>query len=224
MEIKKNKKANLDNKRKTFIQIGLVFGLSLVLTAFEWKTPINEPVLLGDNFGNPTEIELPPITLRKEIEKPKPKPKPVELEIIDDKKEVEEEFKMDDVEPENNEPVLIDFVPEPDPEPVVDDVPYVLCEDKPEFPGGQKALLRYLAQIDYPEIAKIEGMQGKVYVGFTIEKDGSITDVRVLREVDPYLDAAAEAQVRNMPKWKPGKQRGIPVRVPYQVPINFILR
>ena len=92
----------------------------------------------------------------------------------------------------------------------------------PSFPGGN--VQKWIAKnVKYPVLAMENGIQGKVYIQFVIERDGSITDVKVLRGVDASLDKEAVRVVKAMPKWKPGKQRGKPVRVSYTLPINFQL-
>ena len=101
---------------------------------------------------------------------------------------------------------------------------YGIVEEMPQFPGGEIALCKYIANsIKYPVVAQKTGIQGKVYVTFIVDRDGGVTDVKVLQGVDPLLDREALRVVRNLPRWKPGKQRGVPVRVSYTVPINFIL-
>ena len=101
---------------------------------------------------------------------------------------------------------------------------FVVVEEMPEFPGGVLALRQYLASaVKYPVIAQENGIQGKVYVNFVVEKDGSVTKAKIARGVDPSLDAEALRVVSTLPKWKPGKQRGAPVRVSYTVPISFKL-
>ncbi|MCD6366043.1 MAG: energy transducer TonB, partial [Bacteroidales bacterium] len=100
---------------------------------------------------------------------------------------------------------------------------YVL-EDKPEFPGGQAALFKFIAKhIRYPEIAKEKGVSGKVFVNFTITEDGSITDVKVIQGVSPCLDREAVRVIKSMPKWKPGSQDGKLIKVSFQVPVSFTL-
>jgi protein TonB len=102
---------------------------------------------------------------------------------------------------------------------------FVVVEEMPEFPGGVVALRTYLAQaVKYPVIAQENGIQGKVYVNFVVNKDGSVSNAKIARGVDPSLDAEALRVVSTLPKWKPGKQRGAPVRVSYTVPINFQLQ
>ena len=114
-----------------------------------------------------------------------------------------------------------------EPEPVKEEETKVfdVVEQMPSFPGGQSALLQYLSSnIKYPVVAEENGVQGRVIVTFVVEKDGSITDVRVVKSVDPSLDKEAQRVVKSMPKWIPGKQNGSAVRVKYTVPVTFRLQ
>ena len=105
-----------------------------------------------------------------------------------------------------------------------DDKVYEVCEQMPTYKGGDVALLKYLTDsVKYPELAKKHGVQGRVIIGFIVEKDGSLTDVKVLRAVDRALDAEALRVVKGMPKWIPGSQNGQHVRVKYNVPVPFRL-
>ena len=100
-----------------------------------------------------------------------------------------------------------------------------VVEQMPQFPGGDAALFEYLStHIKYPTIAEENGVQGRVIVTFVVERDGSITDVKVVKSVDPSLDKEASRVVQGMPKWIPGKQNGAPVRVKYTVPVTFRLQ
>lgn len=102
---------------------------------------------------------------------------------------------------------------------------FTVVEQMPMYPGGDGALMGYLRDnIHYPTVAAENGVQGRVVVGFVVERDGSITDVKILRGVDPSLDREAMRVVKNMPKWTPGKQNGSAVRVKYQVPVSFRLQ
>ena len=102
---------------------------------------------------------------------------------------------------------------------------FITVEQMPMYPGGDGALLGYLRDnIHYPTVAAENGVQGRVVVGFVVERDGSITDVKILRGVDPSLDREAMRVVKSMPKWTPGKQNGSAVRVKYQVPVSFRLQ
>lgn len=110
------------------------------------------------------------------------------------------------------------------PKPEVENKVFDVVEQMPSFPGGQSALMSYLANnIKYPVVAQENGVQGRVVVSFVVERDGSITDVQVVRSVDPSLDREAQRVVRSMPKWIPGKQNGQAVRVKYNVPVSFRL-
>lgn len=115
--------------------------------------------------------------------------------------------------------------PEP-PKHVVEETKiFTVVEQMPMFPGGDAALMGYLRDnIKYPTVAAENGVQGRVVVGFVVERDGSITDVNILRGVDPSLDREAMRVVKSMPKWTPGKQNGSAVRVKYQVPVSFRLQ
>lgn len=102
---------------------------------------------------------------------------------------------------------------------------FKVVEVDPEFPGGEEALYKYLAEnIKYPEKAKNDKVEGRVYITFVIEKDGTVSDAKVLRSVNEELDAEALRVINAMPKWKPGTQRGVPVRVQYNIPISFKLQ
>jgi TonB family protein len=101
---------------------------------------------------------------------------------------------------------------------------FVVVENMPEFPGGEKALIGYLSKgIVYPDKAKKEGIQGTVYIKFVVAKDGSISNVEVTRGIEPSLDAEAVKVIKSMPNWKPGMQGGKPVNVAYTIPIRFAL-
>lgn len=114
--------------------------------------------------------------------------------------------------------------PEP-PKHVEETKVFTVVEQMPMFPGGDAALMSYLANnIHYPTVAAENDVQGRVVVGFVVERDGSITDVRILRGVDPSLDREAMRVVKSMPRWTPGKQNGSAVRVKYQVPVAFRLQ
>lgn len=102
---------------------------------------------------------------------------------------------------------------------------FFIVEDMPEFPGGEMALRKYIANnIEYPQVAQDNGIQGKVYVTFVVSKDGSVANAKIARGIDPALDKEALRVVNSLPKWEPGKQRGENVNVSYTVPINFALQ
>jgi len=139
--------------------------------------------------------------------------------------ELDEEFEFGSTEA--NDATIIDAVPviEEDAGDEAEQEVFVIVEDMPEFPGGDLALRKWIADhIKYPVIAAENGIQGKVYVQFVVDRDGSISNARVARGVDSSLDQEALRVVNNLPKWKPGMQRGKPVRVSFTVPINFQLQ
>ena len=115
--------------------------------------------------------------------------------------------------------------PPPAPKPEVSNKVFDIVEEMPHFPGGPAALQAFLSSnTKYPVVAQENGVQGRVTVSFVVERDGSITDVRVVRSVDPSLDREASRVVRSMPRWSPGKQNGSTVRVKYTVPVVFRLQ
>lgn len=102
---------------------------------------------------------------------------------------------------------------------------FVVVENMPEFPGGTKALMKYIGEnVKYPAEAKKKEIEGRVFIGFVIDKEGNVTKTKVLREVNPLLDAEALRVINSMPKWKPGTQKGKKVCVSYTIPINFALK
>ena len=115
--------------------------------------------------------------------------------------------------------------PPPAPKPEVSNKVFDVVEEMPHFPGGPAALQAFLSSnTKYPVVAQENGVQGRVIVSFVVERDGSITDVKVVRSVDPSLDREATRVVKSMPRWSPGKQNGSAVRVKYTVPVVFRLQ
>lgn len=115
--------------------------------------------------------------------------------------------------------------PEPQKHEVKETKVFTAVEQMPMFPGGDAALMEYLSSnIHYPAEAAKKGIQGRIVVGFIVERDGSLSDVHVFRSVDPALDREAIRVIKSMPKWQPGKQNGNTVRVKYQVPVLFRLK
>jgi protein TonB len=229
MEVKKTPKADLENKRNVFLWIGVVLALGITLLAFEWTSKPSKADSLGSMQAQAVEEEIIPITREQEVKPPPPPPPPKVIEvlnIVDDDVEIEDELEIEDTEADDQ--TVIDVAPvvvarEEEEEEGAE--VFFIVEEMPEFPGGEPALRKWLAtQIKYPVIAQENGIQGKVYVTFVVGKDGSISNATIARGVDPSLDKEALRVVNNLPKWKPGKQRGKPVNVSYTVPINFVLQ
>lgn len=228
MELKKTPKADLENKRNIFIQMGLVIALGIVFVAFNIHDSVRSAAGFGDMDATTIEDEVIPVTRAEEIKPPPPPPPPKVVDvltIVDDNVEIDIELEIDDSEADKA--TIIDALPQiQQKEEVVEESEiFVVVEDMPEFPGGETALRSFINKnVNYPVIAAENGIQGKVYVRFVVDKDGSVTNAEIARGVDPSLDQEALRVVRTLPKWKPGKQRGKPVRVSYTVPINFQLQ
>ncbi|MAO02185.1 MAG: energy transducer TonB [Flavobacteriales bacterium] len=216
MQIKKNSKVDLEKKRSLFLQIGLTISLLVVLIAFEYKTYDKNNYDLGALNLDDLEEEIIPIT-KQEIKPPPPPPPPPEvIEIVEDEVEIEEELEIEDTESDEDE--IIEIEEEDDEE------FFMVVENMPEFPGGDLGLMKYIQKnVRYPAIAKEYNITGKVYISFIVDKQGSVTNVKVVRGVDKNLDEEAVRVVKSLPKYKPGKQRGKPVRVMFTIPINFTL-
>lgn len=222
MEIKKNPEVDLEKKRSLFLLAGYVVALAVVLTAFEWKTFDASASDLGKLVIDDLEEEIIPIT-EQEIKPPPPPPPPPpapEIEIVEDDVEIEEEVEIMDVEADQE--TIIEVVEEVEEESGPDF--FTIVEDMPSFPGGDAALLKYIAQnVEYPPIAKENGITGVVYVSYIVGKDGKVRDVKVVRGADPFLDKEAIRVVKTLSGYKPGKQRGKPVPVQFTIPIRFVL-
>jgi len=229
MEVKKSPKADLESKRNVFLMLGLVIALGVILAAFEYKAAPSKTESLGSLQLQEIEEEIIPITREQEVQPPPPPPPPQVVEvlnIVDDDVEIEDELFIEETDVTDD--MVIDVAPvisTQEEEEEEDTQVFFIVEDMPEFPGGELALRQYIANaIKYPVIAQENGIQGRVYVTFVVNTDGSIADARIARGVDPSLDKEALRVVNILPKWKAGKQRGKPVRVSYTVPINFVLQ
>ena len=145
---------------------------------------------------------------------PPPPPPPEVIEIVEDEVEIEYESEIEDTESDED----LEIVEEDDEE------VFMVVENMPKFPGGDLGLMKYIQKnVKYPPIAKEYNITGKVYISFVVDKSGSVTNVKVVRGVDENLDAEAVRVIKSLPKYKPGKQRGKPVRVMFTTPINFRL-
>lgn len=223
MEIKKTKKADLERKRPLYIQIGLVLGLSLILFAFEWKSYDRVIEVVQDIQGEIIEqIEI----VQTQRNEPPPPPPPQQvttiLNIVDDKIVIDNDLEIDaDADDHVEEYSYVEEVEEKE---VVEAEIFTVVEENPMFPGGDEARMNFLREnIKYPQMARESGIQGTVYVTFVVEPSGSITNIKILRGIGGGCDEEALRVVRQMPKWKPGKQRGKSVRVQFNMPIRFVL-
>ncbi len=229
MEIKKSEKANLENKKLLFVEIGLVVSLLITYLAFEWTSKETSTAVLEDT----TEILVEEEIISTNIDTPPPPPAapkiPVlsdQIDIVDDEIELEDDMFMNLEDDSSLGVEIMDYV-EVEEEVVEEEaIPFQLIEDRPKFQGGDASnFSKWVNQrLVYPEIAKENGVQGRVMLQFTIEKYGSLTKVKVLRGVDPSLDKEAVRVVSTSPKWSPGKQRDRAVPVTYTFPVVFQLR
>lgn len=221
MEVKKNPEANLELKRGSFMWMGMLFALAIVLVAFEWKIFEKTASTMGDLELEMVEEEIIPQSIATPPPPPPPPQATTVIEIVDDEEEIEEELELDLEVDQHTE---IEFIESAEEE-VVEEEIFTIVEDMPSFPGGEEALFKYLGQnIKYPQIAKEAGITGRVFVNFVIDKEGNVTDVKVLRGIGGGCDEEAVRVVKNMPKWSAGKQRGKPVKVSYNLPIKFSLK
>ena len=230
MEIKKTEKASLENKKLLFVEIGLVVSLAITLFAFEWTSTETETALLEDT----TEILIEEEIISTQMETPPPPPEapkiPVlsdQIDIVDDEIEIEDDMFMNLEDDASLGVEIMDYVEVVEEEVVEEEaIPFQLVEEKPSFQGGDaNQFSKWVnSRLVYPEIAKENGVQGRGTLQFTVEKDGTVTKVKVLRGVDPSLDKEAVRVVSMSPKWKPGKQRDRAVPVTYTFPVIFQLR
>ena len=228
MEVKKAPKANIETQKTTFLLMGLVVALAVLFVGFEWSSTISkldETVIVQDVLAE-EEIE---ITQRDPTPPPPPPPPEPEVpEIIDVVEErVENQIDLSSLEDDQSRAQVQTYIPPPPPKAVEEEATeeiFVVVEQQPEFPGGMSALMKFLSDnIKYPVIAQENGIQGRVITNFVVERDGSITDVNVVRGQDPSLDKEAVRVIKTMPRWKPGQQRGKPVRVRFTLPVQFRL-
>ena len=226
-EIKKTPRANIENQKDTAILMGMVLALALVFVAFEWSTKTSKVDLstVVQDVVAEEEIEI----TRRDPTPPPPPPPPAPeapeiIQVVDTKVETRIDINMED---DQSKAQIQTYTPPPPPKERDEEEEeiFVVVENQPEFPGGQAAMMKFLSEnIKYPVIAQENGIQGRVICNFVVERDGSITDVQVVRGVDPSLDKEAVRVIQSMPKWKPGMQRGKPVRVRFTLPVVFRLQ
>lgn len=229
MELKKNPKVNLENWKTIFVEVGLVLALGVILAAFEWTSSDG----INTDFAQSQEVvveeEMMPITQQEEV-KPPPPPEPVKqviemINIVDDDVDISDD--LDLFENEFSEDVSVKIVEFSYEEKEAEEEEiFVIVEHMPSFQGGDLNKFRDFVNknLKYPEIAAENGIQGRVILSFVVEANGTLSNVRVLRGVDPAIDKEAIRVVESSPKWSPGQQRGKPVRVSFNMPIIFVLQ
>ena len=228
MEIKKSPKADLESKKLTFTLIGLVVSLFIIWRVFEYKSYDKQTF---DDLQRTVEVmeeEMVEITKQEQpkIQPPQPKPQVTQIQIVEDDVEVEDEI---DINAEVDQDEVIEEYeftpPEIEEEEIVEAEIFKVVEEMPEFPGGAAKMMEYIQKnMKYPMMARESDIQGRVFVNFVVEPDGSITNVTVMRGIGGGCDEEALRVVQSMPNWKPGKQRGSAVRCSFTVPIIFKLQ
>ena len=229
MEIKKSDKANLENKKLLFTELGLIVSLAITFGAFEYTSKETKVSTLEDTAEVVLEEEIIPITQETPPPPPAAPKIPIlsdQIDIVDDEIELDDDMFMNLEDDASLGVEIMDYVDVIEEEVEEEAIPFQLVEEKPSFQGGDaNQFSKWVNQrLVYPEIAKENGVQGRVTLQFTVEKDGTVTKVKVLRGVDPSLDKEAVRVVSQSPKWKPGKQRDRAVPVTYTFPVIFQLR
>ncbi|MEQ9402396.1 MAG: energy transducer TonB [Cyclobacteriaceae bacterium] len=220
METKKNQKYDLEPKRPFFFGIGMIVALSLAITAFEWRTEV-EPIITFEYEPEPFPIIVIPVT--KDPEPPRPKLKKKPVRVVDSKNEiVRPAEKVPELEPIDPDSLVIEIPPmiiETPAEP-----PLNYAEVMPSYEGGIEEFYTFISKnIKYPRTAQIMGTEGKVFVKFIVERDGTLSDIHVIKGIGSGCDKEAVRVVSMANRFKPGKQGEVRVRVQMVVPISFKL-
>lgn len=227
METKKTKRADLEGKRIIFLEIGLILSLAFVLMSLQWRTSEKKIKVTGTYQRDAGIEEIIPITEHQKALPPPPVKQPISIKIVRNDAKVDDNIIID-VEA-NEQTAVQEYVPVKEniyveEEIIEEETIFYIVESPPCFPGGPAALYQYLSEnISYPLMAKEADIQGTVYLSFIVGKTGEITDVKVLRGIGGGCDEEAIRVVQSMPRWEPGKQRGVPVIVRFNLPVKFIL-
>ncbi len=223
MEAKKNDKADLTKKSSLFFSVGLLVTMLLTVSAFEWKQYDQSVVdLIGKNTNTFEEtMEVPPTE-----QPPPPAPTVQQPQVVEvpDEEEIKDDIKVNlDVEVTEDTKVEEIVVQAEEPKEETDEI-FTVVEESATPKGGMQAFYKYVSdKIKYPAQARRMGIEGKVFVEFVINKDGSLSDVRAIKGIGAGCDEEAVRIVQSAPAWNPGKQRGKPVKQRYTLPIIFKL-
>ena len=231
MEVKKSPKASLENKRFLFTEIGFVIALLAVLFAFDYSSKEKKVATLETETAAVEVEDVIPIT-QETPPPPEAAPKiPIlsdQIDVVDDNIKIDDNMFQNLEDDANSGVEIMDYIESAPEEETIEEeaIPFQLVEEKPSFNGGDaNEFSKWVnSRLVYPEIAKENGVQGRVTLQFTVNADGSVSNVKVLRGVDSSLDKEAVRVVSSSPKWKPGKQRDRAVKVTYTFPVIFQLR
>jgi protein TonB len=221
MELKKNPKMDYRKKSGLFFNVGLVLSLLFVISAFEWKFERNDPVVAQGGVFFPGETVIVPPTVQPPPEKPVVR----QFDVI---KIVENEVDVPDLE------IIIDIADDPIveiiepaeklPDEEVEEIPYIV-ETMPSYVGGLEEFYKFVGKhLKYPAQARRMGIEGKVFVYFVVDQDGGLNDIKIARGIGAGCDEEVLRIINMSPKWNPGKQRGVPVKVRMMMPITFRLQ
>ena len=231
MDVKKSPKASLENKRFLFTEIGFVIALLAVLFAFDYSSKEKKVATLETETAAVEVEDMIPIT-QETPPPPEAAPKiPIlsdQIDVVDDNIKIDDNMFQNLEDDANSGVEIMDYIESAPEEETIEEeaIPFQLVEEKPSFNGGDaNEFSKWVnSRLVYPEIAKENGVQGRVTLQFTVNADGSVSNVKVLRGVDSSLDKEAVRVVSSSPKWKPGKQRDRAVKVTYTFPVIFQLR
>lgn len=223
MEAKKTENADLNKKTGLYFNIGLVITMAVIVFAFEKKSYDDSNIVLSGQINDDFEdlLDIPPTE-----QPPPPPPKIQQPEIIEvpDEEEIEEEIEVDlDVEITEEE-VIEDIVFDDEPEEEVADEIFTIVEESATPDGGMQAFYKYVQKkLKYPSQARRMGIEGRVFVEFVVDKDGTLTSVKAIKGIGAGCDEEAVRVIKSHPKWSPGKQRGKAVKQKIVLPITFQL-
>ena len=227
MEIKKSPKADLENKKMLFLEIGLVIALAVCGAALAFNTkPEPEPYTPPKQDVREQEFEMDRTVQQQEQQQPEQQKAKTQV-LADVLTIVSNDTKIDtpDLLFSDDAAAFEDFEFEVEEvvEQIVEEEIFVTAEEMPTFQGGDLSKFRNWVQqhVKYPQIALENGIQGNVVIKFVVEKDGKLSNIQVLQSPDKTLADAAVQVLQKSPKWKPGKQRNKPVRVTYTLPVSF---
>lgn len=228
MEIKKTPKADLENKKGTLLLFGLAVAIALVVLMFNWSQ--NEFVIEALEMDQEiVEVEMTEITRQEEPKQEPPKvAAPVisdVLQVVDNEIETDTDLSIFDMESSDDTEIVIRDVGGQEEELQEEETPVLIAETMPSFEGGTiNDFGNWVkSRIKYPTIAAENNITGRVVLSFVVEKDGSLTDLKVLATPDKSLSDEAMRIVKQSPKWAPGEQRGMKVRVQVMLPVVFSL-
>lgn len=237
MELKKSRKAYVERYRLNAFLIGVVVSLSLVYAALEFSYGGSDDTFLSDSDGMLLEeLDIMPVAVRqnmialKEVARKTPSDKVIAVDNAQESvQEVPQEAAVagnagEGAGPESEDETAETAISPLGPDAAGNPLDFHVMEDLPQFPGGAVEMMKWLTKnLKYPESAQRRKKQGKVVAQFTIDTDGSVNDIKIIKSVDPQLDKEAMRVLRMMPAWKPGIQNDKPCRTRVVVPIWFRL-